>query len=159
MKAVIQRVNYSKLKIGGEVYSEIEKGLMILLGITHNDTINDIRWLSNKIINLRIFNDDDGIMNYSVKDINGDIQVVSQFTLHAQTKKGNRPSYIAAAKGEFAENYYNLFVDEMTNIFNKKKPLKISKNLNLELKLEFEKINKLLVKTSMTFLAGLKVLN
>ena len=63
MKAVIQRVNYSKLKIGGEVYSEIEKGLMILLGITHNDTINDIRWLSNKIINLRIFNDGDGIMN------------------------------------------------------------------------------------------------
>ena len=120
MKAVIQRVNYSKLKIGGEVYSEIEKGLMILLGITHNDTINDIRWLSNKIINLRIFNDGDGIMNYSVKDINGDIQVVSQFTLHAQTKKGNRPSYIEAAKGEVAENYYNLFVDEMTNMFNKK---------------------------------------
>ena len=77
MKAVIQRVNYSKLKIGGEVYSEIEKGLMILLGITHNDTINDIKWLSSKIINLRIFNDGDGIMNYSVKDINGDIQVVS----------------------------------------------------------------------------------
>ena len=92
MKAVIQRVNYSKLKIGGEVYSEIEKGLMILLGITHNDTINDIRWLSSKIINLRIFNDGDGIMNYSVKDINGDIQVVSQFTLYAQTKKGNSPS-------------------------------------------------------------------
>jgi len=120
MKAVIQRVNYSKLKIGGEVYSEIKRGLMILLGITHDDTINDIRWLSNKIINLRIFNDGDGIMNYSVKDINGDIQVVSQFTLHAQTKKGNRPSYIRAAKGEVAENYYNLFIDEMTHIFNKK---------------------------------------
>ena len=80
MKAVIQRVNYSKLKIGGEIYSEIEKGLMILLGITHDDTINDIRWLSNKIINLRIFNDGNGIMNYSVKDINGDILLFFNFS-------------------------------------------------------------------------------
>ena len=108
---------------------------MILLGITHNDTINDIRWLSNKIINLRIFNDGDGIMNYSVKDINGDIQVVSQFTLYAQTKKGNRPSYIQAAKGEVAENYYNLFVDEMTNMFNKKIKTGIEKTNRLVLKI------------------------
>ena len=86
MKAVIQRVNYSKLKIHGEVYSEISKGLMVLLGITHEDTIDDIKWLSNKIVNLRIFNDDNGIMNKSVKEIDGDLQVVSQFTLHALTK-------------------------------------------------------------------------
>ena len=108
---------------------------MIVLGFTHNDTINDIRWLSNKIINLRIFNDGDGIMNYSVKDINGDIQVVSQFTLHAQTKKGNRPSYIEAAKGEVAENYYNLFVDEMTNMFNKK--IKTGK-FGFDMQIDFE---------------------
>ncbi len=120
MKAVIQRVNYSKLKIHGEVYSEIYKGLMVLLGITHEDTIDDIKWLSNKIVNLRIFNDDNGIMNKSVKEIDGDLQVVSQFTLHALTKKGNRPSYIHAAKGEFAEINYNLFVDEINMIFNKK---------------------------------------
>ena len=120
MKAVIQRVNYSKLKIKGEVYSEINKGLMVLLGITHEDTIDDIKWLSNKIVNLRIFNDDNGIMNKSVKEIDGDLQVVSQFTLHALTKKGNRPSYIHAAKGEFAEINYNLFVDEINMIFNKK---------------------------------------
>lgn len=120
MKAVIQRVNYSKLKIHGEVYSKISKGLMVLLGITHEDTIDDIKWLSNKIVNLRIFNDDNGIMNKSVKEIDGDIQVVSQFTLHALTKKGNRPSYIHAAKGEFAEINYNLFVDEINMIFNKK---------------------------------------
>ena len=120
MKAVIQRVNYSKLKIHGEVYSKISKGLMVLLGITHEDTIDDIKWLSNKIVNLRIFNDDNGIMNKSVKEIDGDLQVVSQFTLHALTKKGNRPSYIHAAKGEFAEINYNLFVDEINMIFNKK---------------------------------------
>lgn len=120
MKAVIQRVNYSKLKINGEVYSEISKGLMVLLGVTHEDTIDDIKWLSNKIVNLRIFNDDNGIMNKSVKEIDGDLQVVSQFTLHALTKKGNRPSYIHAAKGEFAEINYNLFVDEINMIFNKK---------------------------------------
>ena len=120
MKAIIQRVNYSKLKVNGEIYSEIEKGLMILLGITHDDTVDDIKWLSNKIINLRIFNDVHGIMNNSVKDIDGDIQVVSQFTLHAQTKKGNRPSYIQAAKGEFAEKNYNMFIDEIRTLFNKK---------------------------------------
>ena len=120
MKAIIQRVNYSKLKVNGEIYSEIEKGLMILLGITHDDTVDDIKWLSNKIINLRIFNDVHGIMNNSVKDIEGDIQVVSQFTLHAQTKKGNRPSYIQAAKGEFAEKNYNMFIDEIRTLINKK---------------------------------------
>ena len=120
MKAVIQRVNYSNIKIHGEVYSEFSKGLMVLLGITHEDTIDDIKWLSNKIVNLRIFNDDNGIMNKSVKEIDGDLQVVSQFTLHALTKKGNRPSYIQAAKGEFAEINYNLFVDEINMIFNKK---------------------------------------
>ena len=120
MKAVIQRVNYSKLKIHGKVYSEISKGLMVLLGITHEDSMDDIKWLSNKIVNLRIFNDDNGIMNKSVKEIDGDLQVISQFTLHALTKKGNRPSYIHAAKGEFAESNYNLFVDEISMIFNKK---------------------------------------
>ena len=135
MKAVIQRVNYSKLKIHGKVYNEISKGLMVLLGITHEDSIDDIKWLSNKIVNLRIFNDDNGVMNKSVKEIDGDLQVISQFTLHALTKKGNRPSYIHAAKGKLAESNYNLFVDEISMIFNKK--IKTGK-FGADMQIEFE---------------------
>ena len=89
--------------------SEINKGLLIFLGITHDDDKNDIEWLSNKIAGLRIFNDSDGIMNLSINDINGGVMVVSQFTLHAKTKKGNRPSYINAAKPEQANTLYEDF--------------------------------------------------
>jgi len=115
MKAVIQRVNFAKLRIDQQVFSKIKTGLVVLVGITHNDDIDDIKWLVRKILNLRIFNDDKSVMNKSIIDIGGELLVVSQFTLHAQTKKGNRPSYINAAKGEKAEEIYNNFLLEFKN--------------------------------------------
>ena len=115
MKAVIQRVNFAKLRIDQQVFSKIKTGLVVLVGITHNDDIDDIKWLVRKILNLRIFNDDKSVMNKSIIDIGGELLVVSQFTLHAQTKKGNRPSYINAAKGDKAEEIYNNFLLEFKN--------------------------------------------
>jgi len=115
MKAVIQRVNYAKLRIDGKVSSEINNGLVILIGITHDDDDSDIKWLVKKILNLRIFNDNDAVMNKSLIDVDGELLIVSQFTLHAQTKKGNRPSYINAAKGEIALELYNSFLSEFKN--------------------------------------------
>lgn len=115
MKAVIQRVNFAKLRINQEVFSKIKTGLVVLVGITHNDDIDDVKWLVRKILNLRIFDDNKSVMNKSIIDIEGEILVVSQFTLHAQTKKGNRPSYINAAKGEKAKDIYNNFLLEFKN--------------------------------------------
>ena len=115
MKAVIQRVNFAKLKVNNNLFSEIGNGLVVLIGITHDDDINDIIWLVKKILNLRIFNDDNLVMNRSVIDVHGELLVVSQFTLHAQTKKGNRPSYINAAKGKIAEEIYNSLLSEFKN--------------------------------------------
>ena len=115
MKAVIQRVNYAKLRIDGKVSSEINNGLVILIGITYDDDDSDIKWLVKKILNLRIFNDNNAVMNKSLIDIDGELLIVSQFTLHAQTKKGNRPSYINAAKGEIALELYNSFLSEFKN--------------------------------------------
>ena len=115
MKAVIQRVNFAKLRIDQQVFSKIKSGLVVLVGITHNDDIDDIKWLVRKILNLRIFNDDKSVMNKSIIDIGGELLVVSQFTLHAQTKKGNRPSYINAAKGYKAEEIYKNFLLEFIN--------------------------------------------
>ena len=115
MKAVIQRVNFAKLKVNNNLFSEIGNGLVILIGITHDDDTNDIKWLVKKILNLRIFNDDNLVMNRSVIDVLGELLVVSQFTLHAQTKKGNRPSYINAAKGKIAEEIYNSLLSEFKN--------------------------------------------
>src|SRR5688572_21137728 len=109
MITVIQRVSSAAVEIEGEVKSSISKGLLILLGIEDADSFEDIEWLSNKIVNLRIFNDEGGVMNTSVKDENGDIIVVSQFTLHASTRKGNRPSYMKAAKPEIAIPLYEAF--------------------------------------------------
>ena len=97
MRVVIQRVKSASVSIQGNVKCQIKKGLLIFLGIQKDDTDNDVIWLCNKISSLRIFSDDYGKMNLSVKDVNGDIMVVSQFTLHAKTKKGNRPSYVEAA--------------------------------------------------------------
>ena len=114
MRAVIQRVSESSVKINGQITGKIGRGLLILLGIEENDTNEDIEWLSGKITRLRIFNDDQGIMNLSVKEVNGEILVVSQFTLHASTKKGNRPSYIKAAKPEIAVPLYNKFLERLT---------------------------------------------
>ncbi len=109
MRAVIQRVTSASVTIGGEVKSAIGAGLMILLGVGHDDTPDDIDWLVKKIAGLRIFNDDAGVMNRSVVDVGGDALVVSQFTLMASTKKGNRPSYIGAAGHELAIPLYDKF--------------------------------------------------
>jgi D-tyrosyl-tRNA(Tyr) deacylase len=110
MIAVIQRTAEASVTIEGKVKSKIGKGLLVLLGIEDADNDEDIEWLSSKIVNLRIFNDAEGVMNVSVKDDNGEIIVVSQFTLHASTKKGNRPSYIKASKPEIAIPLYEKFV-------------------------------------------------
>ena len=120
MKIVIQRVSKASVTIEGERVANIQQGLLILLGIVNEDTREDIQWLSNKITNLRIFNDDEGIMNKSIKDINGDIITVSQFTLHASTKKGNRPSYIKAAKPEIAIPLYEKFIQQVELDLGKK---------------------------------------
>jgi len=113
MKAVIQRVSKASVTIGGTIKSSIAQGLLILLGIEDADTEEDIEWLSSKIVNLRIFNDENGVMNISVKDAGGDIILVSQFTLHASTKKGNRPSYIKASKPEFAIPMYEKMIRQL----------------------------------------------
>ena len=119
MKAVIQRVTKASVTIEGKVHSAINSGLLVLLGIEDADTMEDIEWLSGKIVNLRIFNDENGVMNVSVKDINGEILVVSQFTLHASTKKGNRPSYIKASKPDFAIPMYEKFVQQFSSDLGK----------------------------------------
>ena len=113
MKIVIQRVLKASVTIDDEIVASINSGLLILLGIVDDDGQEDIEWLTNKIINLRIFNDDKGIMNKSLIDVAGDVLVVSQFTLHATTKKGNRPSYIKAAKPDVAIPLYEAFVKKM----------------------------------------------
>lgn len=113
MKAVIQRVTKASVLIKNHIHSKIDMGFLILLGIETSDTSEDIVWLSNKICNLRVFDDSNAVMNLSVKDISGEIIVVSQFTLHASTKKGNRPSYIKAAKPEIAIPLYEGFIDQL----------------------------------------------
>ena len=119
MRAVIQRVTKASVTIDAKIHSAINDGLLVLLGIEDADTDEDIEWLAGKIINLRVFNDENGVMNVSVKDINGDILVVSQFTLHASTKKGNRPSYIKASKPEFAIPMYEKFVTQLSGDLGK----------------------------------------
>src|ERR1700750_2874151 len=113
MRVVIQRVSEASVTVDENINGEIKNGLLVLLGIEDADTIEDIEWLSSKIVNLRIFNDDIGVMNLSVKDINGEILLVSQFTLHASTKKGNRPSYIRAAKPEVSIPLYEQFIQQI----------------------------------------------
>src|SRR6476620_2001569 len=110
MRAVIQRVTKASVTIDGNIHGRIENGLLVLLGIEDADTDEDIEWLSSKIVNLRIFNDEMGIMNISVKDIAGNILLISQFTLHASTKKGNRPSYIRASKPDVAIPLYEKMI-------------------------------------------------
>jgi len=120
MRALIQRVSQASVTAGITITGAIEKGLLVLAGIEDADTEEDIVWLSNKIVNLRIFDDENKIPNISVKDINGDILVVSQFTLHASTKKGNRPSYIKASKAEMAIPFYEKFVVQLSKDLGKK---------------------------------------
>lgn len=113
MKIVIQRVSEASVVIEGSEVAAIQKGVLILLGIEHEDTQDDINWLCNKIINLRIFPDQDDVMNTSLKDANGEVILVSQFTLHASTKKGNRPSYIKAARPDVAIPLYEAFINTL----------------------------------------------
>lgn len=120
MKVVIQRVSQASVTIDSKIVAEIQKGLLVLVGIEDADTQEDILWLTSKIANLRIFEDENGMMNLSVKDINGDIIVVSQFTLQASTKKGNRPSYIKAAKPEIAIPLYEKFIAQLEQEIGKK---------------------------------------
>ena len=120
MRALIQRVKKASVTIEGKIFSEIEQGRLILLGIEAADTQEDIDWLAGKIARLRIFSDENEAMNLSVQDINGDCLVVSQFTLHANTKKGNRPSFINAAKPETAAPLYEKFVLQLENETNRK---------------------------------------
>lgn len=120
MKAVIQRVSESSVIINNENVAQIQKGLLVLVGIEDTDNQEDIIWLTSKIANLRIFADENDVMNLSLKDIDGDMVVVSQFTLHALTKKGNRPSYIKASKPEIAIPLYESFVQQMDIELGKK---------------------------------------
>ncbi|MCB0487188.1 MAG: D-aminoacyl-tRNA deacylase [Cyclobacteriaceae bacterium] len=119
MIAVVQRVLEASVVIERNTKASIEKGLLVLLGIEEADNHEDITWLASKIVNLRIFNDDQGVMNVSAKDDGGNIIVVSQFTLHASTKKGNRPSYIKAARPEIAIPLYESFLKEIANALGK----------------------------------------
>jgi D-tyrosyl-tRNA(Tyr) deacylase len=120
MKAVVQRVKNASVTVDGNKISEIEHGLLLLLGVAENDSQEDIGWLSKKIANLRIFNDEKGVMNTSLIDVDGEAIVVSQFTLQASTKKGNRPSYLKAAKPEIAIPLYEAFVKQFEIDIGKK---------------------------------------
>lgn len=120
MRAVIQRVSQSSVAVEGEVIASIRKGLLVLIGIEDADSNDDIAWLSAKIVNLRVFADENGVMNLSVKEVNGEVIVVSQFTLHASTKKGNRPSYIRASKPGIAIPVYERFIEQMESDLGKR---------------------------------------
>jgi D-aminoacyl-tRNA deacylase len=119
LRAVIQRVlSPAKVEVNNDIVGQIDKGLVVLLGIEPDDNNEDIKWLANKIAGLRIFNDNDAIMNLSIKDIGGSLLIISQFTLYASTRKGNRPSYIKAAKPEIAKQLYNEFNTHIAHIHN-----------------------------------------
>ncbi len=119
MRVVIQRVTHASVKVANHIVGKIDTGILLFVGIEDADCQEDIDWLCNKIVQIRIFNDENQVMNLSVKDINGEILVISQFTLHALTKKGNRPSYINASKPEFAIPMYEKFLEKLTQDFGK----------------------------------------
>ena len=119
MRVVIQKVSKASVTVDNLEISSIGKGLLVLLGVEDADTDDDIDWLTNKLVQLRIFNDENGVMNYSVADIDGEVLVVSQFTLHANTKKGNRPSYIRASKPDFAVPVYEKFIQKTEQALGK----------------------------------------
>lgn len=120
MRAVLQRTAFASVKVDGNITGSIQKGLLVLMGVEDADTVEDIEWLSSKIVNLRIFDDENGVMNLSVKDVDGDILLISQFTLHAATKKGNRPSYIKASKPEVAVPIYEKMIAQLEKDLGKK---------------------------------------
>ena len=120
MRIVIQKVSEASVTVNKELVSSIKKGLLVLVGIEDADSDEDIEWLVKKMLQLRIFDDENGVMNLSVQDINGEVLIVSQFTLHASTKKGNRPSYIRASRPEFAVPMYEKFIQKTEEILGKK---------------------------------------
>ena len=120
MKVVIQRVSRASVTVDEKITGEIKKGILVLAGFEDADTIEDIRWISNKIVNMRLFNDENGVMNKSIKDIDGNILLVSQFTLYASTKKGNRPSYIKASKSDIAIPLYEATIAQLQTDAGKK---------------------------------------
>ena len=120
MRVVLQRVAEASVKVNQETVGEIGKGILILLGIEEADSEEDMEWLINKVLNLRIFDDKDGVMNLSINEVKGQILLVSQFTLHASTKKGNRPSYIKAAKPDLAKQHYHRFYQLLLTQFSGK---------------------------------------
>ena len=122
MRVVIQKVTQASVSIENQIVSSIDKGLLVLVGIEDGDTNEDIAWLSSKIVNLRVFDDDNGVMNLSVKEVEGEVLIVSQFTLHASTKKGNRPSYIKAARPEVAIPIYEAFIKQVETLLGKRVP-------------------------------------
>ena len=121
MRVVIQKVTEASVSIENQTVASIDKGLLVLVGIEDGDTNEDIAWLSSKIVNLRVFDDDNGVMNLSVKEVEGEVLIVSQFTLHASTKKGNRPSYIKAAP-EVAIPIYEAFIKQVESLLGKRVP-------------------------------------
>ena len=120
MRVVIQKVTEASVSIENQTVASINKGLLVLVGIEDGDTNEDIAWLSSKIVNLRVFDDDNGVMNLSVKEVKGEVLIVSQFTLHASTKKGNRPSYIKAARPEVAIPIYEAFIKQVETLLGKR---------------------------------------
>ena len=122
MRVVIQKVTQASVSMENQIVASIDKGLLVLVGIEDGDTNEDIAWLSSKIVNLRVFDDDNGVMNLSVKEVEGEVLIVSQFTLHASTKKGNRPSYIKAARPEVAIPIYEAFIKQVETLLGKKVP-------------------------------------
>ena len=122
MRVVIQRVTHASVDIDKQTVASIGRGLLVLVGIEDSDTNEDIAWLSAKIVNLRVFDDENGVMNLSVKDVGGEVLIVSQFTLHASTKKGNRPSYIKAARPEVAIPIYEAFIKQVESLLGKRVP-------------------------------------
>jgi len=122
MRVVIQKVTQASVSIENQIVASIDKGLLVLVGIEDGDTNEDIAWLSSKIVNLRVFDDANGVMNLSVKEVEGEVLIVSQFTLHASTKKGNRPSYIKAAHPEVAIPIYEAFIKQVESLLGKRVP-------------------------------------
>ena len=122
MRVVIQKVTEASVSIENQIVASIDKGLLVLVGIEDGDMNEDIAWLSSKIVNLRVFDDDNGVMNLSVKEVEGEVLIVSQFTLHASTKKGNRPSYIRAARPEVAIPVYEAFIKQVESLLGKRVP-------------------------------------
>ena len=122
MRVVIQKVTQASVSIENQIVASIDKGLLVLVGIEDGDTNEDIAWLSSKIVNLRVFDDDNGVMNLSVKEVEGEVLIVSQFTLHASTKKGNRPSYIKASRPEVAIPIYEAFIKQVESLLGKRVP-------------------------------------